>query len=347
MIEIYFGGQLLFEFKDSGFLQLLGLNEELKRLIVDIYYKIHNGYRFSDVDMETMNGYYPEIKQEGNTIKKSDDIVIKLTDVDDIVDHLSIKNDSIFLRYLISLNDEMAIIKALAKVEESLISLSIELDKMLENKVQIGDLSLNTCIDGVELKKILKSFIDINFVDQYNQRKTLWLLKDKDIIDLFLNYTRLLLEKNNNITIIVDGIDARIGLDVYMYYIENLYLLSEEFPNLRVWLIPKTEKGIWVNYDIFDNTYILGDEIISLRDFDITYESICRNYPDNNLPTKFQVLESILRLFPFHYESKAYLPTKETVILHVFLKLLDINPGKIKQLELSRLETNFLTSINR
>jgi len=344
MIEIYFRGQLLFEFKDNGFIQIVGLNEELKRLIVEIYYKIFSGYKFSDVDMEAMNGYYPEVRQEGKILKKTDNMVVKLSNIDDVLEQLYIKSDSILLKYLHSLNDELSVNKALKKIEDSLIGLSIELDKLIENKMDMDSISITTSIDGVELKKIIKSFIDINFIDQENQRKSLWLLKDKDIVNLFLNYTRLLLERNNNITIIIDGLDARMDLEVYIFFIEKLYVLTEEYPNLKIWLIPKTDRGIWVRYEIFDNTYILGDDIVSLGDFNITYESVCRNYPDNNLPSRFQVLETLLKLFPFHYEDKKYIPTKETVILQVFLKLLDQSPGIIENLELSKLETNFLTS---
>lgn len=344
MVEIYFRGLKLFEFKDNGFIQIVGYNEELKRLIVDIYFKIFSGYKFSSIDMEGMNGYYPEIRHEGKVLKKADNIVVKLSDIDDIIEQLHIKSDSIILKYLVSLNEEMSINKALDKVEESLISLSIELDKLIENKIDIDNLSITTSINGIELKKIIKSFIDVNFIDQQNQRKSLWLLKDREIINLLLNYIRLLLEGNSNITIIIDGVDARIDLRVYMYFIERLYILSEEFPNLKIWLIPKTDRGIWVDFEIFDNTYILGDEVIKLGDFDITYESICRNYPDNNLPTRFQVLETLLKLFPFHYEDKIYLPTKGTVILQVFLKLLDQIPGRIGNPELSNLEMKFLTS---
>lgn len=347
MIEVYFSGQKLFEFKDNGFIQIVGLNEELKRLIVDIYFKIFTGYKFSDVDMEAMNGYYPEVRKDEKVLRKADIMVIKLSDIEDMIEQLHIKRDSVFLKFLLSLSEELSVSKAVTKVEESLIELSIELDKLLEDKMDMNDLSIVTSINGVDLKKITKSFIDIDFVNQYKQRKSLWLLKDIDIINLFVNYTSLLLEKNNNITVILDGIDTRIGLDSYMYFIERLYVLSEEYPNLKIWLIPKTSRGIWISYEIFDNTYILGDEVVSFGDFDITYESICRNYPDNNLPSRFQVLETLLKLFPFHTADEIYLPTKETVILQVFLNLLDQSPGGLENTELSNLEINFLTGQNR
>ncbi|MFA5576296.1 MAG: CRISPR-associated protein Csn2-St [Tissierellaceae bacterium] len=347
MIEIYFSGKMLFEFKDKNIVQIAGLNEESKRLIVDIYYKVFKGYKFSEVDMEGMNGYYPEIKKDGQIIKKDNNIVIKLTDINDIMEQLSIKSDSILLKYLLSLGGELPVSRALNKVEENLMELSIELDRLIQNKIDMDNVSIITEVSGVDLKKVIKSFVDVNFIDYKNKKKPLWLFKDKDLINLFLNYTRLILEKDNNFIIIIDGIDARIGLDVYKYFIDKLYLLSEKYSNLNIWLIPKTCDGVWVNYEIFDNTYIISDKLITFEDFDITYESICRNYPDNNLPTRFQVLEVLLKILPFHYADKTYLQTKETVILQVFLKLQDNEPLKIKESGLSHLETNFLTSINR
>ncbi|HAE91200.1 MAG TPA: hypothetical protein DCG60_00890 [Tissierella sp.] len=347
MIEINFSGKKLFEFKDSGFIQILGLDEELKRLIIDIYIKIFSGYKFSDVDIEAMNGYYPEVKKDEKVLKKDDNIVIKLSSIDDFIEQLQVKNDSTFFKYLLSLNKELSINTALSKVEESLMGLSIELDKFIDDKMSLEDFSIMTNVYGVDLKKIIKSFIDIDFIDQHNHRKALWLLNDKDIINLFLSTIRLLIEENNNVTVIIDGLDTKIGLKTYTYFKNKLYCLAEEYPNFKIWLIPKTESGIWLNYEIFDSTYILSDEIIPMGDFDITYESICRSYPDNNLPTRFQVLEALLKLFSFHHSEKTYWPSKETIILQVFLNLLDKGSIRLENPELSNLETKFLTSFIR
>lgn len=345
MIEINFSGEKIFEFKDSSFIQMLGLNEELKRLVIDIYIKIFSGYKFSDIDMEAMNGYYPEVKKDGKVLKKDDNIVIKLSSIDDFIEQLQVKSDSIFFKYLLSLNKELSISKELSKIEESLMGLSIELDKFIDNKMSLEDFSIMTNVYGVDLKKIIKSFIDISYIDQRNHRKALWLLRDKEIINLFLSTARLLIEENNNITVIIDGLDTKIGLKTYTYFIDKLYDLVKEFPNFKIWLIPKTENGILLNYEIFDSTYILSDEIIPMGDFDITYESICRNYPDNNLPTRFQVLEALLKLFSFHHSEKTYWASKETVILQVFLNLIDKSPIKFENPELSNLEIKFLTSL--
>lgn len=347
MIDINFSGEKIFEFKDSSIIQITGLNEELKRLIVDIYMKIFSGYKFSDVDMEAMNGYYPEIKDEGKILKKDDITVIKLSSIEDIVEQLQVKNDSILFKYLLSLGNELSTIKAINKVEESLIELCIGLDELIKNKISMENLSVMTNVYGIEFKKIIKSFINIDFIELSNQRKPLWLLKHKELIDLFLNTIKLIIEKDNNVIVIIDGLDVKIELGVYNYLIGKLYELTEEHSNFKIWLIPKTENGIRLDYKIFENTYILNESIVPMGDFDSTYESICRNYPDNNLPTKMQVLRTLLRLFSFHHSDKLYRLSKETVILQIFLKLLDEEPIKLENTELSNLETNFLTSFKR
>lgn len=345
MIEINFGGEKIFEYKDNSFIQITGLNEELKRLILDIYLKIFSGYKFSEVDMEAMNGYYPEIKKQGKILKKDDITVIKLSSFEDIIEHLQVKNDSILFKYLISLGSELSTNKAINKVEESLFELSIVLDELINNKIPVENLNVMTNVHGIEFKKIIKTFIDIDFIDIKNQRKPLWLLKDKELLDFFLNITELIIEKNNNVMIIIDGLDIRLDLGVYNYFIDKLYDLTEKHSGFKMWLIPRTEKGVRLDYTIFKNTYILNDSIMSMGDFDSTYESICRNYPDNNTPTRFQVLKTLLRLFPFHYNDKTHRLSKETVILQVFLKLLDEIPIKLENVGLSNLENNFLISL--
>lgn len=345
MIEINFSGKKIFEFKDNSFIQITGWNEELKRLIVNIYFKIFNGYKFSDIDMEAMNGHYPEVTKEGRVFKKDDIIVIRISSIDDILQELQIKNNSVLFKYLLSLGKELSINRVLSKVEESLTELSIELDELMKEKIAVGDIAIITNIHGIDFKKIANTFIGVEFIDFYNQRKPLWLLKDREVINLFLNIIGLIIEENNNVTVIIDGLDIGIGLETYNYFTNKLYDLTEEYFNFKTWLIPKTKEGIRLDYKIFENTYILNDNVVSLGNFDITYESICRNYPDNNLPTKTQVMESLLKLFPFHHSNKDYFPSKEIVILQVFLKLLHENPVRVNNTGLSSLETKFLTSL--
>ncbi len=344
MIEINFSGKKIFEFKDNNIIQIIGRNEDLKRLIVSIYSRVFNGYKFSDIDMEGMNGYYPEITWEGKILKKDDIKIIKLSSVEDIVGQLQVKNNSILLKYLFSLSEKLSINRVLGEIEVGLSKLSVELDRIIKNAISIGDISMVTNVSDIAFKKIIKSFIDIDFINQNNQIKPLWLLKDIEFIDLFLNVIRLTIEGNNNVTVIIDGLDTRLGLGTYHYFIDKLYELIKEHFNFKIWLMPKTEEGVRADYEIFENTYILNDNVISLGNFDITYESICRNYPDNNLPTKTQVLKSILKLFPFHCENRKYYLSKEIVILQVFLKLLDENPIRVENAQLSNLETKFLAS---
>lgn len=346
MIEINFSGKKIFEFKNNNFIQITGWNEDLKRLIINIYLKVLNGYSFSDIDIDGMNGCYPEILQGGKVLKRNDVAVIRLSSIEDIIEQLQIKNNSILLEYLFSLNEELSINKTLNKIETVLFELSVEIDRFLEN-VMSSDISVITNVSSIDFKKIVKSFINIDFINKDNQIKPLWLLKSFEFIDLFLDVIQLIIKKNNNITIIVDGLDVRLRSETYNHFIDKLYGLTKDYSNFKIWLVPKTEKGIKIGYEFFENTYILNDSIISLGNFDITYESICRNYPDNSLPTKKQVLESILKLFSFHHKDKKYYLSKETAILQVFLKLLDEEPIIIENSQLSNLETRFLIDAAR
>lgn len=344
MIQISFKGRDLFEFKDENFIQMVGNNEELKRLIIDIYLKIFNGYKFSDIDMASMKGYYPEVKKEGKVLNKKDMQVIRISSVQDIFEELQVKKGSVILEYILSLNDEVTVTKVLEQVEESLLGLTVELDKHIEKDVLIDNLSIVTEFTGINFKKIVSSFIEINFINEEYMRKPLWLLKEVELINLFSSVIELLIKNKKNITLIIDSLDIRLGDKEYKYFINKLYTLAEENSNLKVWLVPKSENGVMIDYKIFNNTYILNDEIIVLGDFETTYDSICRNYPDNNLPVKDEVLDALLRLMSFHNKDKIYSKSKEAVILQIFLKLSEQDSIKVENTKLSDLESKFLTS---
>ena len=184
MIEINFSGKKIFQFKNNSIIQITGWNEELKRLIVNIYLKILNGYKFSDIDMEAMNGFYPEISSDEKILKKSDILIVKVSSIEDIFQQLHVKNNSILFKYLLSLGKELSINNELNKVEESLTELSIKLDELIERKMTIGDIIINTSINNLDFKKIASTFIDIDFTNKYNQKKPLWLLKDRELVKL-------------------------------------------------------------------------------------------------------------------------------------------------------------------
>lgn len=155
-----------------------------------------------------------------------------------------------------------------------------------------------------------------------------------------------MIEEGEDITIIVDKLDSKINIDYYKKLIDDLYQLTMEYSNFRIWIIPSIKEGVFLNYSVFENTYIIGEETIKLGNLDITYESICRNYPDNNFPSKHEVLASLLQNLAFHKSKNMYFPTKEAIIMSIFLKLLGENSNIqfIKE-ELSNLEKNFLTSL--
>lgn len=346
MIEINFKGQNLFTYVDNNSIQIVGIDEKKKRLIIDIYLKILNGYKFTETDMEAMDGYYPEIKNKDVSLKKNDILAIKLSNIEDMYEHLKLSKSSIIFKYLISLKNEIDIVKELENIEEDLLTLCLRIDDIIKYKISNKSVSFKTDIISIDFKNIIKSFIDINYVDQNEDSIPLWLLNEKQIIDLFLDILILIIEKNEDITLIIDGLDVKIGIDEYNYFVNKLYTLTKEYSNFRIWTVPKTVGGIFLDYDIFSNTYILNEKNNSLGDFITTYDSVCRNYPDNNVPSKKEVLEAILEFFPFHKESKTYPLNKKTVIFKIFLFLLNGEGINIEDNQLSKLEDKFLTALN-
>lgn len=345
MKEIYFKGSKIFEFNDDNAIQIIGNNNYLINTITDIYFKIFNGYRFSDLDIEAMNGYYPEVKENGKVLKKNDILVIKISDIEDILEQFTTKKNSILVKYILSLSNDLSVSKIIEKIDRSLIELSISLDDLIKEKIKTTSLFIKTDVDDLSLDKIVKNFIDINFMRIDEERVPLWLLRDSETIDLFINILELVLEKGTKTRIIIDRFDSKIGVEDYKNLIEILFNLTDEYSNFGLWIIPSSKDGVLVDYRIFSSTYIFSNNIIKLGDFQITYESICRNYPDNNIPKEKEVLESLLKLFPFHTHQKEYSLTKETIIMSIFLGLLgEENSVKVKKEKLSELEYKFLIS---
>lgn len=343
MKEIYYRGIKIFEFNDDKIIQIIGYNKYLIRIITEIYYKIFTGYRFSDIDIEAMNGYYPEVKENGKVLKKNDILVIKISDIEDILEQLTIKKNSALMQYILSLGNNLLISKSLENIDKSLIELSILMDKLIEDRILTEELYIKAEVININLDKIIKTFMDINFINQYEERIPLWLLDNHQSVELFINIVRLILESGKEIKIIMDKMDSKMDIKSYNILTKELLNLTEKYYNLGIWIIPASIEGVLLDYKVFDNTYIINEEIIQLRDFEVTYESICRNYPSNNTPTKEEVIVSLMKLFPFHKEEKEYLFTKEVIIMSIYLRLLGMKDKvKVKETRLSRLEYNFL-----
>lgn len=347
MKEIYFKGVKIIEFDDNSPVQLIGNNNYLLRVIVDIYYKVFNGYRFSDIDLEAMNEYYPEIRENGKTLNKNDIRVIRISNIEDILNQLTISKNSILFKYILTLNNELIVNKALVKVDQFITELSLILDGLIKERVSTERLGIRTEVSVIDLERIVKGFLEVNFVNKNEERVPLWLLKDSQIVDMFISVVKLILEDDRETRIIIDRMDSKIDLICYNALITELLNLTEQFSNLNILVVPGSKDGVLLDYKIFDNTYIVNDQIISLGDFQITYESICRNYPSNNIPSKQEVLRSLLRVFPFYSRKKTYLPTKEIVIVSIFLRLLGVEADiKLEKVDISKLEHKFLTKLN-
>lgn len=345
MKEIYFKGSKIFEFDDEDAIQILGRNNYLIRIVIDIYCKVFSGYRFSDEDMEAMNGYYPEIKENGRTLKKNDINVIRLSDIEDLLEHFVIKRDSILYKYISSLSRNFQLSKVIEKIDRTLIELTICIDNLLDQKLSTKDVLIRTDIIDINLDKVLKSFIEIYFVNLNEDRLPIWLMADTQIIDLFISMLELILEEGKTIRVIIDKLDSKMEIKEYNKFIKTLFNLTQDYPNFGLWIIPSTEEGVLVDYRIFNNTYVFHNEIIKFGDFETTYESICRNYPDNNIPDEHEVLKTLLQVFPFRTPEKEYLETKETIIMLIFSKLLgEEDVLNIKRNKLSKLEFNYLNS---
>jgi hypothetical protein len=97
MKEIFFKGRKIFEFDDSNGIQVIGSNTYFITLIVDIYMKVFNGYRYSDIDIDAMNGYYPEVREDGEILTKKELSVIQISDLEDVINQLTLKKNSILI----------------------------------------------------------------------------------------------------------------------------------------------------------------------------------------------------------------------------------------------------------
>ena len=346
MKEIYFRGSKIFEFEDENAIQIIGRNVQLITLIIDIYDKVFNGYKFLDLDIEAMSGYYPEVIKDGKSLKKRDMLLIRLSNMQDVIDQLTTKKNSVLTKSISAFKDNILINKFLVRLEEELTELSILIDELLEEKIGLKEISIKSDIININFDTVIKNFIDINFIRDNDNRIPSWLLNERESIELFINLIELIIESGEEITIIVDRMDSKMSINNYKILVDNLYKLTEENFNLKIWIIPSIKEGVFLDYKIFKNTYILGDEIRKFGEFDITYESICRNYPDNNIPSKEEVLKSLLYILPFHTPGQIYNQLREVIIMSIFLKLLgEEEVIRLKDIELSRLEKNFLTSL--
>lgn len=347
MKEIYVKGSKLFEFKDENAIQIVGRNIELITMIIDIYYKVFNGYKFTDVDVEAMGGYYPEVIKNGQSLKKKDMFLIKLSNMNDMIDQLTRNKTSILMKNILYLKDNMLVNELLIDIEERLTKLSIQIDELLDDKMKMEDISIKNDVYNMNFKNIVKNFIDVNFIRDNSDRVPSWLLDENESIDLFINLIKLVIDLGEEITIIVDRIDSQMNILNYRRLIKKLYKLTEQNSNFKIWIVPSTSEGVFLDYTIFKNTYIISDEITKLGDFTTTYESICRNYPDNNIPKEEEVLRSLLQFLPFYNEEHQYYPTREVIIMSIFQKLLgDKEDIILEYSQLSRLEKKFLTKLN-
>lgn len=349
MKEIFFKGRKIFEFDDSNGIQVIGSNTYFITLIVDIYMKVFNGYRYSDIDIDAMNGYYPEVREDGEILTKKELSVIQISDLEDVINQLTLKKNSILMKNILSFGSEIDISNSIRKLEEILIELSILIDRLLESRLDLDKISIKGYVDNVNYNKIVDTFLNFNFsIGDSDDRIPSWLLDESQSIDLLINLLNLLIESGDTITVIVDRLDAKLEYDNYHKLINELYELCVKNSNFNIWLIPSTKEGVLLDYYLFKNTFIVNEEAFKLGDFDTTYESICRSYPDNNYPSKEEVLTALLQYYPFHNRNTVYTLNKELISMSVFMELLGENKDiNILRDDLTTLEMNFLTNNNQ
>lgn len=345
MKELFFKGKKIFEYDNYSAIQLIGTNKYLISLIIDLYTRIFSGYRYSDIDIDAMNGYYPELKEDGKLVNKKDMTVIRLSDLPEIIDQLTLKKNSILMKNVLSLNDEPSISDIIRKLEEVLIELSIDIENLLGSKLGLESFSIKADADNITFDRSVDSFIRLNFsIEDDDVRVPSWLLSEEQSIELLINLINLLIESGERITVIIDRLDSKLALSNYHKLINDLYKLTVENSNFNIWIIPNTKDGALLDYNIFESTFIINDDVFKFGNFDVTYDSICRNYPDNIYPCNEEVLTSLLQHYPFHRSDTQYYPSRELVIMSVFLEVLG-ETKEIKTLEngLTSLEKNFLT----
>lgn len=348
MTEIRANGKTILNIKENNIIQILGNNLELKKKIINIIDQTFEGYKYSYIDIDYMDGFYPEILRKDRTkYKKKDRLFLRLSSIDDVLDEFKLGSGSLLLNYINSITDDIEIALYLDKVEEALLNLSNALDNNLNKKFENENIFLNTVLSNMDMKDITKTFYEVNYSDPNKKLKPLWLFKEEEVISLFISIMISMIEGKEDILLVLDGIDSEMSNRGYDMFISKLLGLLEVYPNLEILSLPKNEFGVIMNKEVFSNTYILNEEVIELREFDMTYDIICDHYPDLIYPTEEQVMYALLILYPNINRDILYSSSVETIILQIFLNLLDEDNVKVENSSLSRLEINFLTSLSK
>ncbi len=141
----------------------MGNNNYLTRTVSDVYYKVFSGYRFSEIDIEAMNGYYPEVRENGRALKKNDLIVIRLSDVEDLLEQFTIKRNSILEKHILSFNDNILINGSIEQIDRALVELSLCIDNLVEESLSTKDMFIRTEVNDINLDKIIKKFYRYKF----------------------------------------------------------------------------------------------------------------------------------------------------------------------------------------
>lgn len=330
-----FKGESIFRFSRDENMQIIGSNIDLKNLIVDLLKRLANKYRFKQVDMEAMDNQYPyiELNGEESLVKPNFLVVDNLLD---IVEHLSKNKNSLLEKNILKLENKLEVAKLLELLEDEFLRFIYSFENIINDLLGLRESQIDLSLKKFSLKEIYNKFMDLNYL-QNKIHKPLWLMEEKTIVDIFF---RLLELVDEEYIIVLRNLD--VNLQGYKSFLEEILDISRRNLNLKIWNMPSLDQGIILEDYYFDKTVVLGRDEIYLENFDLTYESICRNYPSNKYPEREQVLEAILYGLNRDFFKEKYPKTANNLIFSIFMKLNDIDIKFEKLIDLDKMEENYL-----
>lgn len=344
-MEIKCNNAKLFEYEEENFLQLLGDNKDRIKDIVKIYSDYFSNAKYTDLEIMSWQHGLPEVVIDGTKISRTRKEVLVLSSAEDIYRQMSLVKDSLLSEYLDNFAGNMELARKMEALEDLLLEYALD----LESLIQLNGYALKIKVDaeGVNFKSLLKNFLDFSICregDILSQEP--WQHKMKEVVDIFVEMLILQSrERECDTDIILNRLDVHLEDKVYKTLLESLKKESELNSKIHVWNIPENETNYLTDEESFEKTYVVKDNNYELGSFASSYESICRNYPDNNYPNEDMVKEAIIKKFPNHNSSKAYALSKELIILKLYLDLMQIDSKiKIDHSKVTDLELNFLTA---
>lgn len=339
---------VLFEYYENSFIQLLGNNREHICRTVNFFKKYFSRKRYSENELEYCGGNEPEITVDGEIMAKNRKKVIVLSSMEDLIEQLKFKKDSLLYSYYseiltVSLesSDYIHRIKNVMEEYEAYIDGNIfQKFKFIKPDIYLKEISADT---------VLKHFYDLKYTDENCQSFELYQYEHSDVIDIFLILIENIdLDESSEIEILLYGLDNYLNTDSYNKFLNSLMEISKKRKNLNIWNIPFRSENILISKEAFENSYVFKKEVYKMEDFELTYSSICLNYPSCKNPDKDEVIEVLLKYYPHFNQEETVFKNRKTVILKVFLELLNENCEiKLDDKNIDELEEAYLSDLKK